>query len=96
MIDIHVLNGVLVAAALLIGAAVALSLVMLAAARVTGPGRAPHGGIRRDVPPQPQPGTDDARVLVPWQPQPGTDDARVLVPWQPQPDSDDARVLVLR
>jgi hypothetical protein len=79
MIDIHVLNGVLLAAALLIGAAVVLSLVMLAAARVTGPGRAPHGGIRRDVPQHPQPDADDARVLVPWQPQPDSDDARVLV-----------------
>ena len=64
MINIHLLNGVLVAAALLIGAAVALSLVMLAAARVTGPGRAPHGGIRRDLPQQPQPESEDARVLV--------------------------------
>jgi hypothetical protein len=79
MIDIHLLNGVLVAVALLIGVAVALSLVMLMAARVTGPGRAPHGGIRRHLPQQPQPDSDDARVLVPWQPQPDSDDARVLV-----------------
>jgi len=79
MINIHLLNGVLVAAALLIGAAVALSLVMLAAARVTGPGRAPHGGIRRDLPQQPQPDTDNTPVLVPWQPQPESEDARVLV-----------------
>ena len=79
MINIHLLNGVLVAAALLIGAAVALSLVMLAAARVTGPGRAPHGGIRRDLPQQPQPDTDNTPVLLPWQPQPESEDARVLV-----------------
>jgi len=79
MINIHLLNGVLVAAALLIGAAVALSLVMLAAARVTGPGRAPHGGIRRDLPQQPQPDTDNTPVLAPWQPQPESEDARVLV-----------------
>ena len=79
MINIHLLNGVLVAAALLIGAAVALSLVMLAAARVTGPGRAPHGGIRRDRPRQPQPDTDNTPVLAPWQPQPESEDARVLV-----------------
>ena len=79
MINIHLLNGVLLAAGLLIGAAVVLSLVMLAAARVTGPGRAPHGGIRRDMPQQPQPDTDDTPVLVPWQPQPESEDARVLV-----------------
>jgi hypothetical protein len=79
MIDIHLLDGVLLAAALLIGAAVVLSLVMLAAARVTGSGRTPHGGIRRDLPQQPQPDPDDALVLVPWQPQPESDDARVLV-----------------
>jgi len=64
MIDIHLLNGVLVALAMLIGTAVALSAVMLLAARVSGPGRAPHGGIRRDLPQQPQPDTDDARELV--------------------------------
>lgn len=28
------------------------------------PVRPPHGGIRRDPPPQRQPGTDDTRVLV--------------------------------
>jgi hypothetical protein len=79
MIDIHLLDGALVAAALLIGVTVALSLMLLMAARVTGSGRAPHGGIRRHLPQQPQPDPDDARVLVPWQPQPDSDDARVLV-----------------
>jgi len=64
MIDIHLLNGILLALAVLIGAAFALSAVMLLAARVTGQGRAPRGGIRRDVPEQPQPDTDDARELV--------------------------------
>jgi len=64
MIDVHLLNGVLLALAVLIGSTVALSAVMLLAARVTGPGRAPHGGIRRDVPQQPQPDSDDARELV--------------------------------
>jgi len=64
MIDIHLLNGVLLALAVLIGATVALSAVILLAARVTGPGRAPHGGIRRDLPPQPQPDADHARELV--------------------------------
>jgi hypothetical protein len=64
MIQVHVLTGVLLALAVLIGATVALSAVMLLASRVTGSGRAPHGGIRRDLPQQPQPDTDDARELV--------------------------------
>jgi hypothetical protein len=64
MIDIHLLNGALLAVAVLIGAAVVLSVAMLMAARVTGRGRKPHGGIRRDLPQQPQPEPDDARVLV--------------------------------
>jgi hypothetical protein len=64
MIDIHLLTGVLLALAMLIGATAALSAVMLLATRVTGSGRAPHGGIRRDLPRQPQPDTDDARELV--------------------------------
>jgi hypothetical protein len=64
MIDIHILNGVLVALAALIGMAVALSAVMLLAARVSGQGRAPHGGIRHDLPQQPQPDPDQVRELV--------------------------------
>jgi hypothetical protein len=58
------IDGVLVALAVLVGAAIAISLAMLAGASVTWPGRAPHGGIGHDVPPQPQPETDDARTLV--------------------------------
>jgi hypothetical protein len=69
MIDLHVLTGVLLAMAALVGATVALSAVMLLAARATGTGRAPHGGmphggIRRDLPQQPQPDPDDAQELV--------------------------------
>jgi len=64
MIDIHILTGVLLALAVLIGATVALSAVMLLASRATGPGRAPHGGIRRDLPQEPQPDPDDTRELV--------------------------------
>jgi len=65
MIDIHILTGVLLALAVLIGATVALSAVMLLASRGSnGSGRAPHGGIRRDLPQQPQPDPDDARELV--------------------------------
>jgi len=57
------IDGVLVALALLVGAAIVISLAMLAAASVTRSGR-PHGGIGRDVPPQLQPEIDDARTLV--------------------------------
>ena len=66
MIDMQLLGGILVALAALVGVAIALSLVMLAAGSVTKPGPAPHGGIRRDLPePQhPLSDTDDARVLV--------------------------------
>jgi hypothetical protein len=56
------LDGVLVALALLVSAAIAISVAMLAAASVTRPGQAPHGGIRHDLPPHPQPGTDDAQL----------------------------------
>jgi hypothetical protein len=58
------LDGVLVALAALVSAAIAISLVILAAASVSGPGQAPHHGIRPDAPQHPQPGTDDARTLV--------------------------------
>jgi hypothetical protein len=64
MIDMQVLDGVLVALAVLIGAAIVLSVVMMAAGRVSKPGPAPQGGIRPDLPQQPQSGTDDDRVLV--------------------------------
>jgi hypothetical protein len=64
MIDLHLLTGVLLALAALIGATVVLSAVMLLATRVAGTGRAPHGGIRRDLPQQPQPDPEDARELV--------------------------------
>jgi hypothetical protein len=48
------LDGVLVALALLVSAAIAISVAMLAAASVTRPGQAPHGGIRHDLPPHPR------------------------------------------
>ena len=66
MIDIQLLGGLLLALAALLGKAIALSLVMLAAGSVSKPGPAPHGGIRPDLPePQhPQSDTDDTRVLV--------------------------------
>ena len=65
MFGMQLLDGVLVALAVLVGAAIALSAAILAVSLATRPGQAPQGGIRRDPPqPQPQPDTDDARVLV--------------------------------
>jgi hypothetical protein len=64
MTGMQFLDGVLVAVAALVGIAIALSVVMLAARSVSKPGPAPEGGIRPDLPQQPQSDTDDARVLV--------------------------------
>jgi hypothetical protein len=64
MIDMQLLGGILVALAALVGAAIALSVVMLAAGSVGKPGPAPHGGIRPELPQHPQSDTDHARVLV--------------------------------
>ncbi len=63
MISVQLLDGVLVALAGLVGAAVVLAAAIIVAA-VSKPGQSPHGGIRREMPPQPQPDTDDDRVLV--------------------------------
>lgn len=57
-------GDVLVALAVLIGTATALSVAILVAASATKPGQAPHGGIRRDLPQHPQPEANDARTLV--------------------------------
>lgn len=64
MISMQLLDGVLVALAGLVGAAVVLAAAIIAAAAVSKPGQSPHGGIRREMPMQPQPDTDDDRVLV--------------------------------
>jgi hypothetical protein len=64
MIDAQLIEGVLIAVAALVGVAIVLSVVMLAAGSVSRPGPAPHGGTRRDVPQQPQSDSDDDRVLV--------------------------------
>ena len=66
MIDTQLIDGVLVALAALVGVAIALSVVMLAAARVSRPGPAPEpdGGTRRDLPQHPQSDSDGDRVLV--------------------------------
>jgi hypothetical protein len=64
MIDTQLIEGALVALAALVGMAIVLSVVMLAASVVSRPGPAPHGGTRRDLPQQPQSDTDHDRVLV--------------------------------
>jgi len=64
MIDMQLLGGILVALAALVGVAITLAIVILAAGSVSKPGPAPHGGIRPDRPQQPQSDTDDARVLM--------------------------------
>jgi len=64
MTGMQFLDGVLVAVAALVGIAIALAVVMLAAGSVSKPGPAPQGGIRPELPQQPQPDTDDARVLM--------------------------------
>jgi len=65
----QLLDGILTALADLVGATVVLAAAIMAAAAVSKPGASkpgqpPHGGIRREMPTQPQPGTDDDRVLV--------------------------------
>ena len=64
MNDMHLLTGVLLALAVLVSAAVALSVAMLAAASVARHGQAPHDGTPPGLPQHPQPDTDSARVLV--------------------------------
>jgi hypothetical protein len=64
MIDMQLLTGVLIALAVLVGAAIALSAAMLAAASEARHGQAPHGGTPPGLPQHPQPDTDSARVLV--------------------------------
>jgi hypothetical protein len=64
MINMQLLDGVLLALAAMVGLAIALSLVLMAAGSARKAGPEPHGGIRRDLPQQPQSDTDDDRVLV--------------------------------
>jgi len=58
MIDMQLFHDVLLVLVVLIGLAIALSGVMLIApsvSRPARPGRPPRGGLRRDLPRQPQP-----------------------------------------
>jgi hypothetical protein len=84
MINMQFLDGVLLALAVLVGAAIALSVAMLAVGSASNPGPAPQGGIRPDLP---QGG------IRPDLPQ---DEIWLELLEQPQSDTDDARVLVLR
>jgi hypothetical protein len=62
--DTQLLTGVLTALATLGGLAIVLAFALWTAASVTKPGQAPHGGIRRDLAPLPQPDADETRELV--------------------------------
>ena len=64
MIDTQLIIGVLVALAALAGLAIVLVAALWTAASVGKPGQAPHGGIRRDLAPLPQPDADETRELV--------------------------------
>ena len=55
MIDTQLLLDVILAVAALVAATAALSAVMLIAPPPCPAGPAPHGGIRRDLRPEPQP-----------------------------------------
>ena len=64
MSDMQILGGIFVALAALVGLAIALSAVVMAAGSAGKPGPAPHGGLRPELPQHPQSDTDDTRVLV--------------------------------
>ncbi len=76
MIDMQLFNDVLLVLATLIGLTTALSVVMLIApsvARPARPSRPPRGGLRRDLPRQPQPEPQPQPQL-----QPDTEEDREL------------------
>ena len=75
MIDMQLLNGTLLALLIVIGAAIALSLAMVAAASFGRPGQTPRGGTRRELPRRPAPDDD----YPPRVPVPDDDRARELV-----------------
>ena len=64
MIDTQLLDGMLLALAIMVGAAIALSVAMVAAAAAARRGQTPRGGTRRELPRQPMPDDDNARELV--------------------------------
>jgi len=74
MIDMQLLDGTLLALAIVVGAALALSIAMVAAATFSQRGQPPRGGTRRDQPRQPVPDDD-----LLWQSALDDDKARELV-----------------
>ena len=79
MIDTQLFHDVLLVLAVLIGLTTALSAVMLIAPSVSTPARPglpPRGGLRRDLPRQPQPEPEPQPEL---QLQPDTEEDRELV-----------------
>ncbi len=75
MIDMQLLNDALLALLIVVGAAVALSLAMVAAATLSRPGQTPRGGTGRVMPRRPVPDDD----YLPRVPVPDDDRARELV-----------------
>jgi hypothetical protein len=75
MIDTQLLDGTLLALLIVVGAAIALSLAMVAAAALSRPGQPPRGGTRRELPRRPVPDDD----YLPRVPAPDDDRARELV-----------------
>ena len=75
MIDMQLLNGALLALLIVVGAAIALSLAMVAAAALSRPGQTPRGGTRRVMPRRPVPDDD----YPPREPVPDDDRSRELV-----------------
>jgi hypothetical protein len=75
MIDMHLLDGALLALVIVIGAAITLALAMVAAASFSQRGQTPRGGTRRDLPRRPVPDDDD----LSRQPVHDDDNARELV-----------------
>jgi hypothetical protein len=75
MIDMQLLNGALLALVTVVGAAIALSLAMVAAATISRPGQTPRGGTRRELPRRPVPDDD----YLPRVPVRDDDRARELV-----------------
>jgi hypothetical protein len=68
MFDTQLFNDVLLVLAVIVGLTTALSAVMLVApavARPASPGRPPRGGLRRDLPRQPQPEPEPQPQLQP-------------------------------
>jgi hypothetical protein len=71
MISMQIFSGGLVALVSLVGVAIALTGLMMAAPRLSRAGGTPRGGTRPNVSPEPLPNPDDDSFVIP-------DDAREL------------------